>query len=53
MELSGMNLLAQGLLLMVPDPLHVAITWSARKQKTQKTEKYGDAEKSTLLSKAS
>ena len=37
---------------MVPDPLHVVIIWSARKQKTQKMKKYGDVEKSTLLSKA-
>ena len=51
MEFSGMKLLAQGLVLTVPDPLHVVIIWSARKQKTQKMKKYGDVEKSTLLSK--
>ena len=51
MQYSGMKLLAQGLVLMVPDPFHVVIIWSARKQKTQKMKKYGDVEKSTLLSK--
>ena len=38
MEFSGMKLLAQGLVLMVPDPLHVLTIWSARKQKTPKDE---------------
>ena len=52
MELSGMMLLAQGLVLMVPDSLHVVITWSARKEKTQKIEKSGNGEKCTLLLKA-
>ena len=51
MQYSGMKLLAQGLVLMVPDRFHVVIIWSARKQKTQKMKKYGDVEKSTLLSK--
>ena len=49
MQYSGMKLLAQGLVLTVPDRFHVVIIWSARKQKTQKMKKYGDVEKSTLL----
>ena len=52
MEFLGMKLLAQGIVLLVSDPLDVVIIWSARKQKTQKMKKYGDVEKSTLLSKA-
>ena len=41
-----MKLLAQGLVLTVPDRFHVVIIWSARKQKIQKMKKYGDVEKS-------